>query len=176
VRITWGDLVAVETRDIGPHAEALAAAYNHPANAPLIGNTQQLTSDDVAAHYADIDHPFILLREGQLAGDGDLRGVITGDACEFAFLITDPHAQGRGLGTRFAQMVHAAAFHELGLRRIYASVVPANAASLRVFAKLGYRPDEDRRFAEDPDDLVLSIDRGTFERVNAASIASMMLS
>jgi RimJ/RimL family protein N-acetyltransferase len=110
----------------------------------------------------------LLYADGALAGDADLRGIDHG-AAEFAFLIGRPGAQGKGLGTRFAIMVHAFGFAPpplgLGLERIYASVVPANAASLRVFAKLGYTEDQRasaRRWADAPDDVVLGIDRATF--------------
>lgn len=172
MKLVWDDLVALETRDAAPYAETLAAAYNHPMNAPLLGNTETMTAADVVEHFAEIAHPFVLLRDGALAGDGDLRNV-RGDACEFAFLICDPDAQGRGLGTRFAQMVHVAAF-ALGLEQIFASIVPANVASRRVFDKLGYAVVDDRAWADEPDDIVMAIDRATFARVNAAAIRAIV--
>ena len=181
LRITWGDLSAVEASpaDVAPHAAQLALAYNEPKNASLLGHTEELTTDDVVAHYAELaaggGHPFLLFRDGQLSGDGDLRGLADG-ACELAFLIADPAAQGKGLGTRFATMLGAAAFGPLALTRIYASIVPANVASRRVFEKLGYTLDESptaRSYADEPGDLVMSIDRATFERTNAAALAAI---
>jgi RimJ/RimL family protein N-acetyltransferase len=59
-------------------------------------------------------------------------------------------------------------FAIVGLERIYASVVPANVASRRVFEKLGFWLDDSpaaRAFADEPGDLVMAIDRPTFERV-----------
>jgi len=179
LRIAWGELTAVEvTRDeVIAHAAALAHAYNEPRNASLLGNTTVMTEDDVLDHYAELieegGHPFLLFRDGELAGDGDLRAP-RGTACEFAFLVASPTAQGKGLGTRFATMIHVGGFRHYGLAKIYASIVPENVASRRVFEKLGYALDasaEARSFADDPVDLVMSIDRETFERVNAAAIA-----
>ena len=172
MKLVWDDLVALETRDVGPYAQVLADAYNHPKNAPLLGNTETMTAADVVEHFAEIAHPFVLLRDGALAGDGDLRNV-RGDACELAFLICDPAAQGKGLGTRFATMMMVAAF-ERGLERVYASLVPANTASRRVFDKLGYVVVDDPAWADEPDDLVMAIDRATFARVNAAAIQAIV--
>ena len=183
LRITWGDLTAVEASGatVAPHAAQLAIAYNEPRNASLLGHTEELTADDVVAHYAELvesgGHPFLLLRDGHLSGDGDLRGLADG-ACELAFLIADPAAQGKGLGTRFATMLGAAAFGPLHLARIYASIVPANTASRRVFEKLGYTVDDSptaRDFADEPGDIVMAIDRATFERVNHAALAAIRL-
>jgi RimJ/RimL family protein N-acetyltransferase len=166
---------------VAAHAAQLAIAYNDPRNATLLGHTHPLSAEDVIGHYTELaedgGHPFLLFRDGQLSGDGDLRGLHDG-AAEFAFLIADPGAQGKGLGTRFATMLCAAGFARLGLARIYASIVPANTASRRVFEKLGFALDESqlaRDFADEPGDVVMSIDRKVFERVNAAAIADIVL-
>lgn len=160
MKVTWGELVAVTVRDVTPYADALAAAYNDPANSALLGNTQAMTAADVVEHYAAMPYPFILLERDELVGDADLRGV-AGGAAEFAFLIARPSAQGKGLGTRFATMIHAAAFRVLGLDRVYASVIPDNVASLRVFEKLGYIADDTLGYG-DPGDIVLRLDRAAF--------------
>jgi RimJ/RimL family protein N-acetyltransferase len=178
--LRWGSLVAVEpTRaELRDHAPALARAYSDERNASLLGHTEPLVPADVIAHYARLGpagHAFLLFDGDDLAGDGDLRG-LTADAAEFAFLIADPDAQGKGLGTRFALLVHTFAFRTLGLARIYASVVPANVASRRVFAKLGYAADDSptaRAFADEPGDLVLAIDRATFLARNADAVAQI---
>jgi RimJ/RimL family protein N-acetyltransferase len=176
-------LIATEPtpEELGPHADALAAAYNDPKNAPLLGNTQAMSADDVIVHYAELaarsDRPFVFLRDGALAGDGDLRGIADREA-EFAFLIAAPSAQGQGLGTRFATMVHALAFRELALDRVYASIVPANVASRRSFDKLGYSIDESpaaRARAEEPEDIVMSIDRTVFLRIHAEAMANIRI-
>ncbi|MEZ4401244.1 MAG: GNAT family N-acetyltransferase [Kofleriaceae bacterium] len=164
--------------EVARHAEALALAYNDPANATLLGHTTPLTQADVIEHYADLDdagaHQFLLYVDGELAGDADLRGVRDG-AAEFAFLIGKPATQGQGLGTRFARMIHAFAFAPapvgLGLARIYVSVVPTNTASLRVFAKLGYREDRSdtaRAWADEPGDVVLVVDAAASARAQPA--------
>ena len=187
-QIAWstpaGQLLAIEpTRaEIAHHAAALAAAYNDPHNAPLLGHTEPSTERDVIAHYEALARRggpgFVVLRDGALVGDGDLRGVARG-AAEFAFLVTAVAEQGKGLGTRIATMIHAFAFTELGLDRVYASIVPANTASRRVFDKLGYAVDDSpagRGFAEDPADVVMVIDRALFERSHARAMAEIAIS
>ena len=177
-----GALVALEPSldEVSPLAARLAAAYNDPHNAPLLGHTAELSAADVLDHYRtlaeDDARPFLLYRDGALAGDGDLRG-IAGGAAEFAFLIADPAAQGRGLGTRFAIMIHALAFGPLALERIYASVIPANTASRRVFEKLGYTADdsEPARAYGDDGDVVLSIDRAAFARAHGETAAQVRI-
>lgn len=186
-RLEWstpaGALVALEPSlpEVEPLAARLAAAYNDPHNAPLLGHTAALSAADVLEHYRTLaeagGRSFLLYRDGGLAGDGDLRGLAGGTA-EFAFLIADPAAQGRGLGTRFAIMIHALAFGPLALERIYASVIPANAGSRRVFEKLGYAVDDSaaaRAYADDEGDVVLSIDREAFARAHGAAAAEVRI-
>ena len=132
-RIHWAIdglvLSAIEPTDaeLAAAADRLAVAYNDPRNAALLGHTEALDAADVLEHYAELAEDgarqFLLFVDGELAGDADLRGLEDGTA-EFAFLIGAPAAQGRGLGTRFAIMVHAFGFETLGLTAIYASVVP----------------------------------------------------
>jgi RimJ/RimL family protein N-acetyltransferase len=121
----------------------------------------------------------MLFRDGTLAGDADLRGVATGaGAAEFAFMIAAPSEQGRGLGTKFAVMVHAFAFARLGVHRMYVSIIPDNVASRRVFEKMGYAIDDDaaaRAFAEQPDDIVMSIAKDAFERAHEAALAKIRI-
>ena len=179
MHITWNELTAiVPTADeLAGFAAELAAAYNDPRNATLLGHTSFLTSDDVVAHYAALQPPrgygFLLLRDGALAGDGDLRG-IDHDEAEFAFLVTDPNAQGKGLGTRFATMVHAFAFTKLRLARVYATVIPENVASLRVFEKLGYVRDDGTSYGDDGD-IVLRIVRERFVELHAKALAEIAI-
>lgn len=187
-RIDWssdvGQLAAVEPspEELAAHAPALAVGYNDPANASLMGHTEPISADEVLEHYADMDEAgarqFLLFCDGELAGDADLRGFHDG-AAEFAFMIAAVRQQGKGLGTRFALMIHALGFRELGLVKIYASVVPHNTASRRVFEKLGYVQDdsaEARAFADEPGDVVLAIDRATFAARNADAHASLRIS
>jgi RimJ/RimL family protein N-acetyltransferase len=170
VRIEWQNLVALEPtmQEVRAHAAALAVGYNEPRNATMMGHTSELSAEDVAEHYAEMAargaHQFLLFADGALAGDADLRGIADG-ACEFAFMIAAPSAQGKGLGTRFATMIYAFAFAHLQLQRVYASVIPQNTASLRVFEKLGCVVDASpaaRAFADEPGDIVMAIDRAAF--------------
>ncbi|HEY4055156.1 MAG TPA: GNAT family protein [Kofleriaceae bacterium] len=187
-RIEWktdvGHFCATEPSlaEVAEHAAQLATGYNDPRNAELMGHTEPMSEADVVDHYADsIDdgaRAFLLFLDGQLVGDGDLRGLRDG-AAEFAFMIAAPSIQGKGLGTRFATMINAFGFAHAGLDRIYASVVTQNVASRRVFEKMGYHvseTDEARSFADEPDDIVLLITRETFERQHAAAIAQMQIS
>lgn len=171
-RVEWQALAAIEPSldEVRAHAGVLAAGYNEPRNAAMMGHTSAISPDEVVEHYADMAtkgaRQFLLLEGGALAGDADLRGIARG-ACEFAFMIGAPAAQGKGLGTRFAAMIYAFAFAQLGLERVYASVIPANVASRRVFEKLGGALDDSppaRGFADEPGDLVLAVDRAAFAR------------
>jgi RimJ/RimL family protein N-acetyltransferase len=186
-RVEWateaGRLAAREptAADVAAAAPALAAAYSDPHNAPLMGHDHPLDADDVIAHYADLaagdDRAFLLSVDGALAGDADFRDLDDG-AAEYTIMVAAPAAQGRGLGTRFAIMTHAFGFRGLGLARVYVSIVPANLASQRLFARLGYRPDDSpaaRAYIDEPDDLTFSIDRETFERRHADALAAIRI-
>ena len=181
--IEWDELSAVEATpaELAQHAAALSAAYNDPHNAVPMGHTEAISPAEVIATYTEGIkkgmRAFLLFQAGELAGDADLRGVRSGRA-EFAFMIAAPSAQGKGLGTRFALMVHDFGFRELELRRIYASVTPKNAASLRVFEKLGYVVDASpaaRAYADEPDDITLSLDGEKFERMHATALSQIRI-
>ena len=185
-RIAWstpsGALLAIEPLpdELARYAGALAAAYNDPHNAPLLGHTETIAERDVIAHYEALaargDHAFLVLRGGELVGDGDLRG-IRGGAAEFAFLVAAVADQGKGLGTRIAMMIHSFAFARLELTRVYASIVPDNTASRRVFEKLGYVVDDSpaARAYADPGDITMGITRATFERLYAPVMADIRI-
>ncbi|HSD87584.1 MAG TPA: GNAT family N-acetyltransferase [Kofleriaceae bacterium] len=169
IEILWGDLRAIEpTREeLMQYSAALAEGYNHPANATLMGHSSIISPREVVESYeqsmAEGMRAFLLFAGDAFAGDGDLRNFRRSDVgatAEFAFMVAMPAAQGKGLGTRFATMVHAFGFTRLSLERIYASVVPENTASKRVFEKLGYVVDdspEGREYAEEPGDITLSL-------------------
>ncbi len=177
--IRWNELTAFEPTldEVRTHVTALATAYNDPRNAPLLGHTSLLSEADVIEVYdamlATGSRPFLLFRYGAFAGDGDLRGIVDGRA-EFAFLVASPDAQGKGLGTRFATMIHAFGFATLGLDRIYASVVPHNVASRRVFEKLGYVEDATTDIG-DEGDVVLAIAREKFAAVAGRALADIQI-
>jgi RimJ/RimL family protein N-acetyltransferase len=178
-----GELCVREPTDaeLEPHIPALVTAYNEPHNAQLLGHTSLLSADDVREHFAALreegGRPLLLYVNGVLVGDADLRDPDDA-ACEFAFLIASPAAQGKGLGTQFATMIHAAAFADAALARIYASVLPTNVASLRVFEKLGYAIDtsEAARARGEDGDVILSVDRRTFLERHARAIAEIRCS
>ncbi len=178
-----GTLLALEAslQEIFLYSEKLSAGYNDPANAELMGHTNLISAAEVVDSYRESIaagmRAFLLLVDGEFAGDGDLRN-IRGTAAEFAFMIAAPNAQGKGLGTRFAMMIHAFGFVRLELQRIYASVVPHNVASRRVFEKLGYMQDDSpaaREYAEEPGDVTLVLDRETFVRTHAAQLTQIRI-
>lgn len=187
IRIDWqtdvGALLAFEPTpaELSQHSEALSVGYNDPANAELMGHANLISPREVIDSYAESIaagmRAFLLSIDGAFAGDGDLRN-IRGTAAEFAFMIAAPNAQGKGLGTRFALMIHAFGFVRLELQRIYASVVPHNVASRRVFEKLGYVQDDSpaaREYAEEPGDVTLMLDRDTFVRTHAVQLAQIRI-
>lgn len=180
-RIEWANLAAIEPTlaEVAAYSDALAVGYNEPENARLMGHAEPLEPSEVVDHYEEMAEEgarqFLLFVDGKLAGDADLRGIDKGTA-EFAFMIGARDQQGKGLGTKFALMIYAFAFRELGLRRVYASLVPHNAGSRRVFEKLGCTlddGDEARSYADEPGDIVMGIDREVFEKVNAGPLAGI---
>ena len=186
-RIDWtsdaGQLSALEPTpdEVAQYAADLSRGYNDPRNANLMGHADPIDPDEVIELYADAaaegTRSFLLFHAGAFAGDGDLRSLRNGTA-EFAFMIGAPSAQGKGLGTRFATMIHAFGFQTIGLHHIYASIVPANTASRRVFEKLGYALDDSsvaRGYADEPGDIVMSIDRSQFERVAGAALSQIQI-
>jgi len=160
--------------EVAAAAPRLAGYYNEPYNRAMLSHTEDLSARDVVAHYRDLSaeggRPFLLEYEGALVGDGDLRRVERGRA-EAAILVGERSVQGKGLGTRFGVMLHAFAFRSLGMERVYASIIPANAPSLRLFEKLGYERDVSRaarRYADEPSDVTLSLTPARFDELHGA--------
>jgi len=158
-------------------APLLSAWYNDAHNRALLTNEQEMSAADVVEHYQSLRReggkPFHFTRDGALVGDGDLRGFAVHEAgpeAEYALLIGEHGVNGRGLGTRFSTLVLHLAFGPLGLARVFASVVPHNKGSLRMFEKLGFVVDASpagRRYAEDEGDVCLRMDAGEFARLHA---------
>jgi RimJ/RimL family protein N-acetyltransferase len=179
-------LSAIEPTDdeIVQATPALAAFYNEEHNRRMMAHEESLDEDDVADYYHELraegGRPFLLTlggAGGALMGDADLRN-IEGSTGEFAIMIGARAAQGRGFGTRFAIMLHAFAFQVLDLARVYMSVIPTNPASQRLFAKLGYEPDDSpdaRAFADEATDITMSLARAPFEARWAAELAAVKL-
>jgi RimJ/RimL family protein N-acetyltransferase len=162
--------------EITRFSPALAGFYNDDYNRSMMANTVAMTTAEVIEHFEGLRHqggrPFLLERDGVLLGDADLRH-ITAKTAEFAILIGQRPEQGKGIGTRFAILLHALAFRGLGLERIFVSIIPANQPSQRLFAKIGYSADDSpaaRAFADDPTDITMSCSRAIFEAAHEAAL------
>jgi RimJ/RimL family protein N-acetyltransferase len=182
---TAGSRVAIEeptVDDVRAVATMLSGFYNEPINRALMTNEVSMSPDDVVAQFEEMwldrGRPFLMSVDDVVVGDCDFRHIEQGDA-EFAILVGPRTAQGHGLGTRFATLALAVAFGPLALRRIYASIRPENAGSLRMFAKVGLRVDASpgaRRFAEEADDVCMSIDAATFREAHADALEEIAVS
>ncbi len=162
--------------EIARFAPLLAAFYNDAYNRSMMANTVAMTTDEVIEHFEGLrrkgGRPFLLERDGALLGDADLRH-ITARTAEFAILVGRRPEQGKGIGTRFAVLLHALAYRGLGLERVFVTIIPANLPSQRLFSKIGYARDDSpaaRAFADDPTDLTLSMVRATFEAAHTAAL------
>ncbi|MBM4394345.1 MAG: GNAT family N-acetyltransferase [Deltaproteobacteria bacterium] len=162
-------------------AARLAAFYNEPYNRGMMANEGEMTARDVVDYYREFrasgGRPFLLERDGVLMGDADLRH-IDGPTAEFAILVGVRAAQGSGLGTRFALMVHALASGALGIERMYSSVIPLNRPSLRMLEKIGYLPDdgpEARARADEATDVTVSFDFARFAELHAAVLPRLRI-
>ncbi len=117
------------------------------------------------------DRPFLLYVDDVLAGDADFRH-LEPPTGEFAIMIGRREAQGHGLGTAFAEMLHRFAFGVLQLERVYLTVLEANIAGRRCYEKLGYTRDDSPTacsFVESARDIPMSLSRATFESRDSAT-------
>ena len=158
--------------EVAAAAPRLASFYNDPHNRTMLAHEEAMSVSDVVAHYRTLafegGRAFLLELDGLLVGDADLRHV-DGEQAEVAILVGERAIQGKGLGTLFGVMLHAFAFRTLRLQRLYASIIPANAASLRLFGRLGYERDDSpaaRRHIDEPDDVTLSLVATRFEELH----------
>jgi RimJ/RimL family protein N-acetyltransferase len=184
-RLDWttaaGTVSAVEPSpaEIAAHAGELAAAYNEPHNHAMLANTMRFEPDDVVENYEEMiaagGRVFLFYEDGLLAGDGDVRNIEDRGA-ELALLVASRAAQGKGLGTRFATLLHVFAFRELALERVYVTILPKNVGSRRVFEKLGHRVDvgaRARSYVDDQADVSLSLGRDDFLRTHPDAMAEV---
>jgi len=188
LRAEWpgadGAIAAVEPSesDVRGRAAELAAAYNDAHNRAMMANTIDFAEGDVLSHYAAMAEEgarqfFLYGASGEFVGDADFRNLAQGRA-EFAILIAARGTQGKGLGTRFAILLHALAFRALDLERTYVTILPQNAASRRLFEKIGYALDaspEARAYVDEELDVSMSIGKSEFERAHAAAIAEVRI-
>lgn len=165
--------------EVAAYAPRLSDYYNEPHNRTMLAHTQEMSIEDVIAHYRALrgeqGRPMVLLRDERLVGDADLRGIGGGHG-ELAVMIGDRSLQGQGLGTAFGIMAHALAFRVLGLTRTYVSILPGNAASRRLFQRLGYAIDDNppaRAIADDPSDITMSLARAGFEQAFEVELAAL---
>jgi RimJ/RimL family protein N-acetyltransferase len=175
-------LTALEPTDdeLRRAAPVLAASYNDGHNRVMMGHDDEPhTAGDVVAYYQELriegGRPFLLYMNGVLMGDADFRNIADVRG-EFAIMIGGRATQGRGLGTRFAFMLHVFGYDVLGLDRIYISVIPANLGSRRLFQKLGYQADdtpEARALIDEETDLTMSLARSAFDRTRIADPATI---
>ena len=80
---------------------------------------------------------FVIDLDGQVIGSVGLSG-IRGHLAEIGYWLGKDY-WGCGITTAAVKMATEYAFKELGLRRVYARVIPANKASLSVLKKSGYK-------------------------------------
>ncbi len=175
-RLHAGEPSAVDVHAASP---ALASFYNDVYNRAMMSNQREMSAEEVRQFYAegarDGGRLFLLRDEHELVGDADLRHIQHG-AAEFAIMIGARSKQGRGLGRRFAIMVHALAFGELGLDRVYVTILPNNLPSIRLFQSLGYTMDDSvqaRVRTDAPTDVSMSIERDAFRRRHAEAISEI---
>lgn len=166
-------------RELEGVAEQLAVYYNEPHNSTMMDHSGPMSPADVIEHFAEMqaagDRPFLLERDGVLMGDADLRHIKAGRA-EFAIMIGQRGLQGKGLGTRFALMLHALAFEALGLERVFVAIIPANAASQGLFRKLGHETDMSpaaRAYIDEEDDVTMSMGKEAFRRAHANVVSEV---
>jgi RimJ/RimL family protein N-acetyltransferase len=177
--VDWDELSLFEPTmgEVRAVAAELALHYNEPVNRALMTSEEDSSAEDVIAQFAAMraagDRPFLLSISGVVVGDADLRN-IERDRAEYAVMVGPRKDQARGLGTRFSSMALVLAFGPLALRRVYASVRPENKGSLRMFEKVGYvvdRSADARRYAEEPDDVCLSIGLEDLRRAQPEALA-----
>lgn len=80
---------------------------------------------------------FVIDVDGEVIGSVGLSGIKPAHRAEIGYWLATKY-WGCGITTAAVKMVTAYAFKELGLRRVYAYVVPANKASVCVLKNCGY--------------------------------------
>lgn len=86
--------------------------------------------------------PFVILVDGELAGQVTVGNVVRGSLCSaWIGYWVGTHATAGGVATSAVAMAVDHTFHSGGLHRLEATVRPENHASLRVLSKLGFREE-----------------------------------
>jgi ribosomal-protein-alanine N-acetyltransferase len=102
---------------------------------------QRARADEAeAARSARAGYAFAITLDGALIGVVELSGVMRGPfrSTHLGYALDEGHG-GRGLATRAVAMAVDFAFAEAGLHRVEAAVMPTNARSLGLLARLGFR-------------------------------------
>lgn len=110
---------------------------------------ERLRSDWLAAPGSDRDFSCVAELDGTVVAVGYLEvvdgsgqpGVPLGTEGLLGYVV-DPAYAGRGVATDLARGLLAAAFDDLGLRRVIAGCYADNAASVRVLEKVGMRREQ----------------------------------
>ncbi len=168
--------------EVGQCAKRLSDAYNEPYNRAMMAHDADSTPEEVVDIYSNMwkkeGRPFLLFRNSEWVGDADFRHIHQ-ERAEFAIMVGPRVSQGKGLGTRFSLMLHSLAFRMMNLEQVFATILPMNGASLRLFDKLGYIIDNSpdaRAFADAPDDVSLSITRQRFNQIHAEALSEIACS
>lgn len=178
LKMTWNGktLSAREptAREMQDSAPTLAEWYSEAYNRQMMDG-QVMTSEEALETLETArvrgDRPFLLYVDNVLAGDADFRHV-SPPTGEFAIMIGRRDAQGRGLGTAFARMLHWFAFRVLKLDTVYLTVLETNIAGRRCYEKLGYAHDDGEAacaFVEGDRDIPMSLSRATFESLDGVT-------
>ena len=85
---------------------------------------------------------FGMFHDGALVGEINLSSIQRGpfQSCYIGYWVDEAHA-GKGFTPEAVVMVMRFAFEELGLHRVQVAIIPRNAPSRRVMAKLGIREE-----------------------------------
>ena len=108
--------------------------------------TLEAQEEAVSAAVAERDEgralPFLVLEGDEPIGGVNLNVIVRGvfENAYLGYWLDEGHC-GNGLATEAVRQAVAHAFGAGGLHRVQAAVIPSNAASLRVLAKLGFREE-----------------------------------
>ena len=120
--------IATWAHSVPPDLDTWRERFRDPAIAPHV-LTVELAGQVIGELMA-------FVRDGE--AQREVRDAAAGSEAEVGWLIAPEH-QGQGLATEAGQALLDLCFGPLGLRRVVASTVQANAASWRVMEKLGMR-------------------------------------
>ena len=137
------DLTALEETDLPalkPFFQDMASlAYfipttARPLNAPQIKDLMTDWNDGIE------NFVFAIRSGGRLIGMVNIDGLDWPNShAEIGIALTEPAERGRGLAAEALALLISYAFHELGLKRIWARVIEDNLPSLRLFDTMGFQ-------------------------------------